>query len=609
MKKHLTASLLIILFIVFALFIHINSRTKTVLRVITPDKIAVDMNNDKSTDSNEIICIDGIETFSLEPDDKFYNKYSKSLNLSKIEMISLGYLAQDYAQKTILNSKVRVKLTGKITTECKYAKVKINDTDYAKILANSGFGLTNGIIGNNDKFKHNLIEAKKLNLVILNHHSGKFHTLDCPYGNAAHDKVIIPKNQLPEKVVPCKFCHNTQHEKKVFKYKKDKNIFNIPQIIQPPLQVTDGDIKVLYTDFTKHLKPSNTCNSEVCKQLVSLINNANNTIDIAIYGYSEIPAITQALKKAKNKGIRIRFVYDSNFDSSRDYYKDNKIIIDLADSHKSDKTESKTQSNMLMHNKFIVFDNKTVYTGSMNFSPTGTSAYDVNNVVIINSKNIAELYTKEFEQMLDGKFHTKKESVTQNNRFLLGNSEIEVYFSPKDKSSIRIVQLIKEAKTYIYIPTFLITHANIANELINAKNRGVDVRIIIDANSTSTRNSKHGLLRRSGILLKTENYAGKLHAKTMIIDDKYLITGSMNFSNSGENKNDENLLIIKNSKIAKAHKNFFLYLWTIIPNKYLKFNARSESLESIGSCTDGIDNNFNGKIDNEEELCSGKGVK
>lgn len=609
MKKHLTASLLIILFIVFALFIHINSRTKTVLRVITPDKIAVDMNNDKSTDSNEIICIDGIETFSLEPDDKFYNKYSKSLNLSKIEMISLGYLAQDYAQKTILNSKVRVKLTGKITTECKYAKVKINDTDYAKILANSGFGLTNGIIGNNDKFKHNLIEAKKLNLVILNHHSGKFHTLDCPYGNAAHDKVIIPKNQLPEKVVPCKFCHNTQHEKKVFKYKKDKNIFNIPQIIQPPLQVTDGDIKVLYTDFTKHLKPSNTCNSEVCKQLVSLINNANNTIDIAIYGYSEIPAITQALKNAKNKGIRIRFVYDSNFDSSRDYYKDNKIIIDLADSHKSDKTESKTQSNMLMHNKFIVFDNKTVYTGSMNFSPTGTSAYDVNNVVIINSKNIAELYTKEFEQMLDGKFHTKKESVTQNNRFLLGNSEIEVYFSPKDKSSIRIVQLIKEAKTYIYIPTFLITHTNIANELINAKNRGVDVRIIIDANSTGTRNSKHGLLRRSGILLKTENYAGKLHAKTMIIDDKYLITGSMNFSNSGENKNDENLLIIKNSKIAKAHKNFFLYLWTIIPNKYLKFNARSESLESIGSCTDGIDNNFNGKIDNEEELCSGKGVK
>ncbi|MDE6138889.1 MAG: hypothetical protein K2F57_05410, partial [Candidatus Gastranaerophilales bacterium] len=577
MKKHLTTLVLIILFIAFSLFNVLNSRTKTVLNVITPDKIAVDMNNDKSTDNNEIICLEGVETFSLEPSEKFYNKYSKSLKLSRNEMIALGYLAQDYAQKTILNSKVRVKLTGKITTECKYAKIKINGTDYSKILENSGFGIINDKPGNIDKFKHNLEQAKKLHLVTLNHHSGKFHTLDCPYGNAAHDKVIIPKNQLPENVVPCKFCHNSHTTKKVFTYKKDKNIFNIPKIIQPPLQVSDGDIKVYYTDFSKNLKPSNSCNSEVCQQLVTLINSASSTIDIAIYGYSEIPAITQALKNAKNKGVTIRFVYDGNFDSTKDYYKDNKIIAELASVHRSDKTESKTQSNMLMHNKFVIFDNKTVYTGSMNFSPTGTSAYDVNNVVIINSKNIAELYTKEFEQMLGGKFHNKKESITQNNRFLLGNSEIEVYFSPKDKSASRIVQLIKDAKTYIYIPTFLITHTDITNELINAHNRGVDVRIIIDANSTGTRNSKHGLLRRSGILLKTENYAGKLHAKTMILDDKYLITGSMNFSNSGENKNDENLLIIKNPKIAKAHKNFFLYLWTIIPSKYLKYNARSES--------------------------------
>ena len=173
-------------------------------------------------------------------------------------MIALGYLAQDYAQKTLLNSKIRVKLTGKITTECKFAKIKVNDTDYTKILANSGFGIINGKIGNVDKFNHNLAEAKKLNLVTLNHHSGKFHTLECPYGNAARDKVVIPKNQLPENVVPCKFCHNTQNAKKVFKYKKDKNIFNIPQIIQPPLQVTDGNIKVYYTDITKNQKPTNT---------------------------------------------------------------------------------------------------------------------------------------------------------------------------------------------------------------------------------------------------------------------------------------------------------------------------------------------------------------
>ena len=65
----------------------------------------------------------------------------------------------------------------------------------------------------------------------------------------------------------------------------------------------------------------------------------------------------------------------------------------------------------------------------------------------------------------------------------------------------------------------------------------------------------------------------------------------------------KNLLIINDSKIAKLHKDFFLYLWTMIPNKYLKFNARPESKESVGSCSDSVDNNFNGKIDQAEELC------
>ena len=256
-----------------------------------------------------------------------------------------------------------------------------------------------------------------------------------------------------------------------------------------------------------------------------------------------------------------------------------------------------------MHNKFLIFDNKTIYTGSMNLSSTGTSGFDINSIIIIKSKEVANLYTKEFEQMLNGKFHTEKNIFTTNRKFLLDNSDIEIYFSPKDKPTNRILELIKNAKTYIYIPTFLITHNEIATELINAHNRGVDVRIIIDANSVTTRNTKHSQLRKSGIMLKTENYAGKLHAKTMIIDDTYLISGSMNFSNSGANKNDENLVIIKDKDIAKLHRNFFLYLWTIIPNKYLHKNAKPESPDSIGSCSDGIDNNFNNKTDNEEDYC------
>lgn len=604
MKELVTYFFLILLFGLFSLFIMQSEKSNLVLTVFTPTKIGIDFNKNKSIENNEIICIENTKSFSLEPDEDFYNKYSKELALSKIDMINLGYLAQEFALKTLLNKKVAIKYTQKITKECHFAEVKINGINYENLLSKSGFGIVDNKIGNIENFKKQLEISKKLNLVILNHHSGKYHTLDCPYGNAAHDKIIIPQKQLPEGSKPCKFCHKSKKkEPKKYKLKKDTDIFNLPKIPQPPLYSTDGNIKVLFTDFTKQLKPHNNCTTNVCKELVTQINSAQQTIDIAIYGYSEIPSITQALTKAVQRGVKIRYIYDLPYDATKTHYKDNNIIINLASEHISDKTKSSNQSNMLMHNKFFIFDNKTVFTGSMNISQTGLSGYDVNDVIIIHSKEVAELYKKEFEQMLGGKFHTSKTKLNLNNKFKIDNSYVEIYFSPKDKSSTRIIELIKNAKTYIYIPTFLITHTNISNELIQAKRRGVDVRIIIDANSVNTRNSKHAILRQNGIPLKTENYAGKLHSKMMIIDDEYLITGSMNFSNSGENKNDENLLIIKNSKIVKAHKDFFLYLWTIIPNKYLKINAKAEGKESIGSCSDGIDNNFNNMFDMAEPAC------
>lgn len=599
MKNHITTLFLLTLLAAFLIFENTNSKTRIVRSVITPTKISIDSNS-KNTNSSKIYCIDGIEAFSLEISDDIISEYTKRYALTPSESISLGYLAQDFAQKTLLNQRVKVKEGTKVSNECISATVTLNNIDYKKMLANSGFGIIDTKIQNTDKFKHNLELARKLNLVVLNHHSNKYHTLDCPYGNIAHDKVLLPKSQLPEDSIPCKFCNTTKHVDRLI---KGKDIIEIPNIIQPQLQITKGKISTYITDFTKTLKPTNSCSVSACKRLLNAIDNSESSIDLALYGYREIPEITSALKRANARGVRIRYVYDSLYDTSRNYYPDNEKITKLASANKSDKSNSQTVSNKLMHNKFIIFDNKTLYTGSMNLSSTGTSGYDVNSIIVIESKEIADLFTKEFEQMLSGKFHSAKDTLTLPRKYLLDNSEIEVYFSPKDKPSTRITELIRSAKTYIYIPTFLITHNEISNELINAQNRGVDVRVIIDANSVTTKNTKHAQLRKAGIMLKTENYAGKLHAKTMIIDDRYLISGSMNFSNSGDNKNDENVVIIKNEEIAKLHRNFFLYLWTLIPNKYLHKNAKPESPDSIGSCTDGIDNNFNNKTDIEEEYC------
>ena len=258
---------------------------------------------------------------------------------------------------------------------------------------------------------------------------------------------------------------------------------------------------------------------------------------------------------------------------------------------------------MNKHNKFMIIDKKTVFTGSMNFSNTGLSDFNANTVIIINSDKIATLYTKEFEQMLSGKFHNQKSSLRLQNQFDISGTKISVYFSPYDKTSKHIIPLINSAKHYIYMPTFLITHTKIADALINAKRRGVDVKILMDAANTNTTHSKHEALRKAGVQLKTETFAGKMHSKTIIIDDKYIIAGSMNFSNSGENKNDENCLIIENEKLAKDYKQFFMYLWNKVPDFWLNHNAHAEGKDSVGSCSDGIDNDFDGKTDKADEGC------
>ena len=113
----------------------------------------------------------------------------------------------------------------------------------------------------------------------------------------------------------------------------------------------------------------------------------------------------------------------------------------------------------------------------------------------------------------------------------------------------------------------------------------------------------HKLLREEGISVKVENFGGKMHAKSMIVDDKYIVSGSMNFTKAGNTKNDENTIVIQNVELARQYKEYFLMLWNSIPNKYLYRDPSAESLESGNSCSDGIDNDFDHQVDENDKAC------
>ncbi len=584
--KIFSVFLLIASFLVFLAFETKKNTEFSILKINAPNDIVVDLNSNGKEDDAEEILLD-FETFSTKPSEE-QTDLAKTLKISKEDALGLGFLSMNLAKDTLENKKISLK----------NSKIYVNNKDYEKIIYNEGFAIKKGKL-EDKKFKQNLEKVRKLNLRIFNNKSFKYHKLDCKYGLLAHNSQIIPLSQIPKDAKPCKFCHLKNKKNKHFykKGKKDYDInFNdtIPDIAQPPLIFSKNNIKIFLTDFTRILKPTNNCETTLCKELVKEIDLSKDSIDFAIYGYTKIPKIQKALQNAQTRGVKIRFVYDSDLKNSN-IYPDTSYLSNILLQNNHDLT------NAIMHDKFFIFDNKKVLTGSANISATDMSGFNSNIVIFIDSKDIAQIYSQEFEQMYLGKFHNKKKKIKKEE---FDSENFIVYFSPKEKAIEKeVIPLIENSKKYIYMPAFLITRKDLNESLIKAHSRGVSIKILLDATNTHTPASKIKQLRNAGIQVKTEIFAGKLHSKSIIIDDEYTIAGSMNFSKSGENANDENMVIIKDKDIAIFYKNFFLYLWKRTPDKWLKYNARAEAPESIGSCSDGIDNDFDGKIDKNDDSC------
>lgn len=579
-NKLLVILLIIILFLGFFIFDKNRKSGTKVLKIISPIEFQIDLNGNKIFDIGETVCIPNIETFTSNLDIS-QSELQNKLKLSYEDSIKFGYLTDNFVENLLSDRVVKVKFTGEQSQNCRYADILVDNESYSKKLFISGFAFKNSIP--DKKYDERLREAKKLDLVILNHKSDKYHKLNCEYGHTAHDAVIIPRKQVPNSSQPCKFCHLERNEQKHF-----------PAVPSFPAVVSQGDIKMFLTDLTSVLKPNDNCNQLVCKEVLSKINSSQNSIDMALYGWDNVPEILDAFRKAKARGVKIRIAYDN---SKISYYPDTQNLLEIADEKSGDGVKD------LMHNKFMIIDGKYVITGSMNFSKTGFSGFNTNCVLSINSEEIANVYLEEFSQMINGKFHQNKSNFSHDT-ILLNDTKVTPLFSPKDKVIVNnIIPLINSSQKYVYIPAFILTHDRLANSLVDAKKRGIDVKIVIDATNAVATRSKVKFLRGEGVPVKIENYAGKVHSKTIIIDDKYLIVGSMNFTNSGENKNDENVLIIENSHLAHNYKNFFEYLWHKIPEKYLYQNISAEGKSSIGSCYDGIDNDYDGKIDMADEGC------
>ena len=410
------------------------------------------------------------------------------------------------------------------------------------------------------------------------------------------------------------------------------------------LAYCDESLKIYFNSPIDREGPKTDCSDEICSSLLELIENAKSTIDFAIYGLRGQPHILNALIAAENKGIIVRGIIDKTVDG-KSYYSDThlleKRLRNIKSDHKSDLrtkrylekrnikdnkecerpnfTDGPLQcfegkgyaskeeiffTGDIMHNKFFIIDKRFIWTGSANISDTGVGGYNANIVGVLDSIYFARFYTQEFEQMYTlGDHHRQKNQLKkQEIKKYMNPSTISLFFSPQGYAMYEgVIPLINQAEESVDLSIFFLTHKNASKALVRAKKRGVKVRVIVDATGATNGYSKHKYLRDNGIDVKVESWGGKMHMKAALIDKKHIIIGSMNWTSAGESKNDENTLVVLNDSInGKDMSNFFERLWDSIPDKFLNQDPAPESLDSGASCYDGIDNDFDKKIDGDD---------
>jgi phosphatidylserine/phosphatidylglycerophosphate/cardiolipin synthase-like enzyme len=103
------------------------------------------------------------------------------------------------------------------------------------------------------------------------------------------------------------------------------------------------------------------------------------------------------------------------------------------------------------------------------------------------------------------------------------------------------------------LPSILFYFGPIAKALLDAHKRGVKVQVILDKSQKSERYSSATFLKNAGIPTYIDAKHAIAHNKIMIIDREILITGSFNFTKDAEEKNAENLLIVKDKALAKVY--------------------------------------------------------
>jgi phosphatidylserine/phosphatidylglycerophosphate/cardiolipin synthase-like enzyme len=122
---------------------------------------------------------------------------------------------------------------------------------------------------------------------------------------------------------------------------------------------------------------------------------------------------------------------------------------------------------------------------------------------------------------------------------------VSVYFSPNGGATSALVKEIGGAKKEILVQAYSFTSAPIAKALAEAFGRSLTIDVVLDKSQRHEKYTSATFLANHGITVFIDAKHAIAHNKVMLIDGHTVVTGSFNFTSAAEEKNGENMNIIR----------------------------------------------------------------
>lgn len=308
--------------------------------------------------------------------------------------------------------------------------------------------------------------------------------------------------------------------------------------------------------FCKKLNDSNSQNN-CLDTLNNIFKNSNKNIKCSIYDLSS-NKIKDTLVNNKNTNKII--ITDLKRSSSS-----NSLVADLILDKNTIFYRNQDSIN-LMHNKFCLVDNNLFVFGSANFTSNGLLKNN-NNIIIFNNA----LVSKDLEILFDNNsfvnnsISNKPINILNSKNYFYYINDLNYFYNfyfikPYNESTKelenKISNLILDSNISIRCAYFTFTNNLFYNSLLSSKARNKE--ILLESKNYKTSNFYNTNYKGIDLFLDKNKY--NMHNKFCIIDNRYLITGSANFTQSAFYKNYESLLITNNSVLINKYNSYFNYL-------------------------------------------------